>query len=459
MIFVCVGSREYQFDRLLKELDTLVENGTIKEKVIAQIANSSYIPKNYEYIRFLDKVEFDKYQDKADLIISHGGTGALIGALKKKKQIIAVPRLAKYGEHIDDHQTQVAGVLADQKLLMVVLDINKLGETIKTIKKHPITKTYDKKSNVLPLIQDYIEKQEKEKEKKGKKMTPITKSIILAPLNLLYIISPKTTLKLLFWIKQGYKLNLNNPKTYSEKIQWIKLYYKEPIITKLVDKYTVREYVNNKCPGILNEIIWEGFDPKDIPWNKLPEKCVIKVTHGSGLNIICENINLLDRRKTEKTLNRWLNYKFIRCYGEWFYGIEKPRIIIERFIESSGGLNDYKVFCFNGEPKYIGVYSGRQTNSKPYEEIFNIKWELQNGFTGNFEHPNTITKKPNNYEKLLEYAKKLSSQFPHVRVDFYIVKNKIYFGEMTFTSGAGFDKYKPYEFDLEMGKHFKLPEM
>ena len=157
MIFVCVGSREYQFDRLIKKLDELIEQGSITETVYAQIGQSSYIPKFFEYERFMDVEKFKEYQSKADLIISHGGTGALIGALKLGKQVIAVPRLAKYGEHTDDHQTQVAGVLADEGYLKCVLEIDSLFEAIQNLRLQPINKVYNKQSNVLNTIRNFME--------------------------------------------------------------------------------------------------------------------------------------------------------------------------------------------------------------------------------------------------------------------------------------------------------------
>lgn len=156
MIFVCVGSREYQFDRLLQKLDELVENEDLKDKVFAQIGQSNYIPTHYEYIRFMSAKEFKEHQAKADLIISHGGTGSLIGALKLGKQIIAVPRLARYGEHIDDHQTEVAGVLEDEGYLRCVLDINNLLEAIQISYHKPISKRYDKPSKVIDIIGRFI---------------------------------------------------------------------------------------------------------------------------------------------------------------------------------------------------------------------------------------------------------------------------------------------------------------
>ena len=156
MIFVCVGSREYQFNRLLKKLDELVADGTVKDRIIAQIAQSEYEPRNYEWHRFLDRDAFKQYQQDADLIISHGGTGALVGALKMGKQVIAVPRLARYGEHIDNHQTQVSGILASEGYLREVLDMEDLGSTILQCLREPIAKKYDKPSNVILIIEKQI---------------------------------------------------------------------------------------------------------------------------------------------------------------------------------------------------------------------------------------------------------------------------------------------------------------
>ena len=158
MIFVCVGSRDYQFNRLLKALDELVAEGKIKDEIVAQTGLSEYEPRHYTWYRYLDRDVFKDYQQKADLIISHGGTGALVGALKMGKQVIAVPRLAQYGEHIDDHQTQVCGALADEGYLRQVLDMQDLGAVIEQCKQDPIIKKYDKPSNVLPMIEAQLEK-------------------------------------------------------------------------------------------------------------------------------------------------------------------------------------------------------------------------------------------------------------------------------------------------------------
>lgn len=287
-------------------------------------------------------------------------------------------------------------------------------------------------------------------------MNTLQKNIILAPLNLLYKISPKLELKIIFRLKQGYKLNLSNPKTFNEKLQWIKLYDKNPLMPKCVDKFTVREYVKSKgCKEILNTLLWYGKNPEDIPFDTLPNKFVIKVTHGSTFNIICTDKTKLDLVKTKKLLAKWLKTKFLPCYGEWFYGIEKPSIIIEKFIESKNGLKDFKVFCFNGEPKYIGVYSDRG-NGNTKQEVYNCSWSYIDGRTGKFQTPLSRTPCPKELKELLRYAKILSSDFTHARVDFFIENNQIYFGEITFTSGAGFSKFTP-PLDLEFGSLLKLP--
>lgn len=158
MIFVCVGSRDYQFNRLLKALDELIAKGDIPDKVVAQIGQSEYEPQHCEWHRFLDRDRFKEYQNEADIIISHAGTGALIGALKLNKQVIAVPRLAKYGEHIDDHQTQISGVLAEEGYLREVLDMEDLGKVIGLAYKDPIVKRYDKPSKVAEIIDEFLSK-------------------------------------------------------------------------------------------------------------------------------------------------------------------------------------------------------------------------------------------------------------------------------------------------------------
>ena len=290
-------------------------------------------------------------------------------------------------------------------------------------------------------------------------MDNLTKNIILTPFNILYKISPPLTLKLLFRLKQGYPLNLKNPKTYNEKIQWIKLYDKNPLMPTCTDKYAVRKHIEDKGYGnILNELLWEGFDPEEIPFDTLPKKFVIKVTHGSTFNIICTDLAKLNREDVKRKCRKWLKAKFLPCYGEWFYGVVKPRIIIEKYLENNDGspLLDYKILCFNGEPKmvYVDTWKDGEHTCNMYDIDMNFIEGLEIGYPNDKETP---IKKPDNWSEMVEVAKNLSKDFNHVRVDLYNVNGKIYFGELTFTRGSGFGRIKPRKYDYTIGDYLKLP--
>ena len=156
MIFVCIGSRDYQFDRLLKALDELVAAGELTEEIFAQIGQSRYVPKHYAFQRYLDRDTFAAYQQKAELIISHAGVGTLLSALKMGKSVIAVPRYEKFGEHIDDHQTQIAEVLSAEGYLYQVRDIADLGKTIALARENPRNRVYDRPSDIATRIKEFI---------------------------------------------------------------------------------------------------------------------------------------------------------------------------------------------------------------------------------------------------------------------------------------------------------------
>lgn len=294
-------------------------------------------------------------------------------------------------------------------------------------------------------------------------MKELIKRILISPFNLIYTISPKIATKILFRLKQGHKLDLNNPKTYNEKINWIKLNYENDLMPICADKYTVRQYVIDcGCGEILNELLWQGYNAKNIPFEKLPNRFVIKVTHGSGLNIICKNKKELDKKRTVKKLNKWLEKKYIPCYGEWFYGVIKPRIIIESFLSENNNEvpKDYKLFCFNNvngqhDVGLTVVDINRMNHHK--RQIFDNKWDLVPGLSISFPNEKKdILEKPNQYEKMIHYAKVLSTPFPHARVDFYVINNKIYFGEITLTNGAGFAKIKPHNKNEMLGSWINL---
>ena len=289
-------------------------------------------------------------------------------------------------------------------------------------------------------------------------MNTQTKNLILAPFNLLYKLAPAAELQLMFRLKQKYPLNLKAPKTYNEKLQWIKLYDKHPDMPRCCDKFTVREFITEMGGGeLLNELYWEGFDPEKIPYDTLPEQFVIKVTHGSTYNIIVQDKKTLDIPETTKKLKGWLKSKFIACYGEWFYGKVPPRIIVEKYLEDPqmGELLDYKVFCFNGKAKLVDVHSGRFGEHK--RNIYDRDWQFLEAV--NFKYPHgPLLPKPAQLDAMLSWAETLSAPFTHARIDFFLVEGKLIFGEVTFTNGAGFDPITPREFDLEMGSWLQLPK-
>lgn len=289
-------------------------------------------------------------------------------------------------------------------------------------------------------------------------MDNILKNMLLTPFNLLYSVNPKLELEVLFLLKTGHKLNLENPKTYNEKLQWIKLYDTNPLMAKCCDKYAVRAYVEEKgCGETLNELLWEGFNPKDIPFDKLPQRFVIKVTHGSTFNIICTDKSKLDKQEAIEKCQKWLKTKFLPAYGEWFYGVEKPRIVVEKYLDdNTERLRDYKVYCFNGIPRYIGVDSGDEKGNH-YKDIYDTDWNIQLGYEMAYPCSGKSIPKPEALNELLEYASVLSADFLHARIDFYILNDKVVFGEITFTNSAGFGRVRPKEFSMKMGNYLTLP--
>jgi hypothetical protein len=283
------------------------------------------------------------------------------------------------------------------------------------------------------------------------------KSILMLPINVLYFINPKLALQTIYYLKYQKKINIENPVTYNEKLNWLKLNYRNDLMPLCVDKYSVHQYVREKGYGyILNDILWEGIDAKEIPFENLPDRFVLKVTHGSGNNIICKNKESLNKVKVVKKLNSWLKQKYLPGYGEWFYGLIKPRIICERYLSDQEGkpAMDYKIFCFHGEPKLIQVDIDRFGKHKQnfYDPDWNfkdIKIHCENDKDIDIERPTTLS-------EMLEISKQLSIPFPHVRVDLYNVNNKIVFGELTFFHLSGMQKFLSEDLEKEMGRWINL---
>lgn len=262
-----------------------------------------------------------------------------------------------------------------------------------------------------------------------------------------------------FYKKTGEKLNLENPQTFNEKIQWMKLYDKNPIKTQLADKYVVREWVKERIGEeylipLLG--VWENVD--DIDFDKLPNKFVLKANHGSGWNIIVSDKTALNIQETKQKLQKWLQTNFAYVAGlELHYRNIKPLIIAEKYLETEDkDLKDYKFLCFDGEVKYIWVDKDRYTNHK--RNLFDTNWNLLNEKIGEGHiYENWLPcPKPKNLEKMLQFAKILSQNFAFVRVDFYEHEDKLYFGEMTFTSATGLHVFSPSSFNLQLGKMINL---
>lgn len=270
--------------------------------------------------------------------------------------------------------------------------------------------------------------------------------------------SDEEFIKKLYKEKLGKELNLKEPKTFTEKLNWIKLYYRNPLMVKCADKYKVREYIKD-CgyENLLNPLVAVYENVAEIDYEALPEKFVLKGTHGSGWNIICTDKKKLNTKMYSRIMRSWLKQNIYYSGREWVYDEIKPRIVCEKYIETNGeDLKDYKIFCFSGEPTYIQVDGERYTAHK--RVYYNTNWERQEFQYGDYG----ITyeaQKPEMLEKMLKIAKDLSQPFQFARVDLYNVKGMIIFGEITFFPDAGFAKFTPKEMDERMGMLLKLPKV
>lgn len=281
--------------------------------------------------------------------------------------------------------------------------------------------------------------------------------------NFSVLFGDKVYLQLIFKYHMGYNLNLQNPSTYSEKLQWLKLYDRKPIYTKLVDKHEVKSYVREKAGRqyVIPELgIWDN--PCDIDWDNLPQRFVLKTTHGGGNTgvVVCKDKCKLDRDLTIKRLKQSMKQDLYRDSREWPYKNVPKRVIAEEYMEDAATqeLRDYKFFCFDGEVQFLFVGSERQ---KPGEDVkfdfFDKDYkhiDLRQG------HPNSkvLPQKPSCFEEMKEVAEKLSQGIPHVRVDLYEANEHVYFGEMTFYHFGGIVPFEPSKWDIVFGEMLKLPK-
>lgn len=291
---------------------------------------------------------------------------------------------------------------------------------------------------------------------------PLYRKFILTVLERIASIVPdKLYLYIKYYCRMGKLLNLNNPQTFNEKLQWLKLYGRRPIDTVLSDKYAVKEYIS-KVIGSEYVIpligVWDRFE--DIDFNSLPDQFVMKCTHNSGGIVVCKNKVMLDLEKAKTVLTNALSHNFYVRSREKAYRDIPPRIIAEEYMEDSKTkeLRDYKFFCFDGVPKILFVASERQKEGEETKfDFFDMDYKHL-PFTNGHPNADVLPERPLKFDEMKRLAAKLSKGIPHVRVDFYEVDGKVYFGEMTYSHWGGTMPFDPEEWDYTLGSYIKLPK-
>lgn len=271
--------------------------------------------------------------------------------------------------------------------------------------------------------------------------------------------SDESYLKIFYYLQMGLPLNLRHPQTFNEKLQWLKLYDYKPEYDKLVDKYDVKEYVKNMIGEeyvIPTYGLWRNVE--DIEWEKLPEKFVLKTTHGSGGQdvCICKDKNTFNRKEAVKKLKNSM-LKNTYWYGrEQPYRNLEPKIMAEMLLEyDRGNIPDYKLMCFNGKVRCSFVCTNRGSKEGVNITFFDAQWNRLPFERNHPTDPNDIAK-PATYELMVSLAEQLSKDFIFTRIDFYEYNGRLYFGEITFYPGSGYERFTPEEWDLTLGSWINL---
>ena len=268
--------------------------------------------------------------------------------------------------------------------------------------------------------------------------------------------SDEAYLRFVYKIAMGKKLDLENPKTFNEKLQWLKLHNQKEVYTTIVDKYEAKKYVGKIIGSeyLIPTIgVWNNFD--EIDFNTLPDQFVLKCTHDSGGLVVCRDKSRLDMDAARKKIEKSLSSNFYYMGREWPYKNVPHRIIAEQYMADD--LRDYKLFCFDGAPRMTLVCSERFTEEGLKEDFYDEAWNHLN--VQRPAHGNAILpiQRPKQYELMKKLAAKLSEKMPFARIDFYEINEKVYFGEITFYPASGFEGFKPEEWDLKLGEWIKLP--
>lgn len=271
----------------------------------------------------------------------------------------------------------------------------------------------------------------------------------------------ETIIKKMFRLKMGYDLDLSNPKTFNEKLQWIKLYDRRPEYTVYVDKYKVRTFIASKIgEQYLIPLIGVYDSAEDIDFSKLPDRFVLKCNHNSGTGMyICKDKSLINIEKVKKNLKKGLREDYYRGAGrEWPYKDVPRKIICETYMEGDNGeLNDYKVLCFDGEPKFIEYHSGRFSGAHK-QDWYDVEWNKTSITQSEMPCTDYELEKPVFLEEMLRLSRILSKDIPHVRVDWYYANNQLYFGELTFFDGSGYCPFDDFKVDQMLGELIPIPK-
>lgn len=268
-------------------------------------------------------------------------------------------------------------------------------------------------------------------------------------------------LKLVYRARIGRPLNLNSPKGFNEKLQWLKLYDRNPLYTKLVDKAEVKPWVAERIgwEHVVPTLgVWDSFD--DINFGALPERFVLKCTHDSGGLAICRDLSTFDMAAARRKIERSLANNYFWSGREWPYKDVRPRIIAEEYLDPAGeqvGLTDYKVMCFGGQARCEFTCTGR-ADGNLHVDFFDTEWNHM-PFTRHYPNADVPPEAPERLKDMVAMAERLSEGMPFVRVDFYEVAGQYYFGEMTFYPGSGMEEFDPERWDEELGSWIELPEL
>jgi len=267
-------------------------------------------------------------------------------------------------------------------------------------------------------------------------------------------------LKKMFKIKMGYCLDLDTPETFNQKLNWMKLYYRDPLFTTMVDKYAVREYVSSKIgKQYLVPLLGVWDNPENIDISILPNKFVLKTTHGCGGMSICRDKEHYDIKTVVTDFKKNMSNNYYYYVREWPYKDVKPRVIAEKYLQNGESINlqVYKVFNFNGYPKIIQMISNDKTKDETID-YFDTEWNRLD-LRQNYPNSVIIPPKPHTLNEMLELSAKCSEGFPFLRTDWYEVDGKVYFSEFTFYSDGGMEPFTPTYWDKKLGELIELPKV